>query len=249
TDLTCMVLLPPHCGSFYVKEGSGTSVGSVLVFLCHEGYQLVGSEIITCILKAETPQWSTYLPVCEAIPRPEDRGLRVAVLVSIISGLVILTMSVSFIICCVQDRLNHSQERGRDNKSRKKEGKHRAQKRVCWFDREEDEWDRITPKTLSYQLDPQLSPFDCPLYLGACNGYENRGYHRSQENLLKSAGPRLYCEDQAYPHVVLQRVPTPTAPIYLHLPSQPADPPSQVMSAFTNPGYHNAHNTPQRLWP
>lgn len=39
-----------------------------------------------------------------AIPRPEDRGLRVAVLASVVSGIVILAMSLSFLICCLQER-------------------------------------------------------------------------------------------------------------------------------------------------
>lgn len=41
-----------------------------------------------------------------AIPKPEDRGLRVAVLASIVSSIVIFAMSVSFIICCLQERMS-----------------------------------------------------------------------------------------------------------------------------------------------
>ncbi|KAJ8262029.1 hypothetical protein GJAV_G00161290, partial [Gymnothorax javanicus] len=65
TGLSCVSLLPPRRGSFYVDSGTGLSLGSVLVFWCREGYQLVGSEKITCIIRAGAPQWSNYLPVCE----------------------------------------------------------------------------------------------------------------------------------------------------------------------------------------
>lgn len=45
-----------------------------------------------------------FFPPSAAIPRPEDRGLRVAVLASVVSGIVILAMSLSFLICCLQER-------------------------------------------------------------------------------------------------------------------------------------------------
>ncbi|XP_058842290.1 sushi domain-containing protein 3 isoform X3 [Acipenser ruthenus] len=113
----CAALHPLHHGSFYVEAGSGTSLGSVLTFWCNEGYQLVGSEKVTCIVKEGAPQWSNYLPACEVIPKPVDRGLRVAVLVSVISGIVILSMSASFIACCVRERLQRARDRRRDSSS------------------------------------------------------------------------------------------------------------------------------------
>uniref|UniRef100_A0A8D3BNC3 Zgc:162331 n=1 Tax=Scophthalmus maximus TaxID=52904 RepID=A0A8D3BNC3_SCOMX len=104
SGLSCIPVLPPRRGSFYVESGTGVSVGSTLAFWCREGYQLVGSDKIYCFVRNGKPQWSNYLPVCEAIPRPEDRGLRVAVLASVVSGIVILAMSLSFLICCLQER-------------------------------------------------------------------------------------------------------------------------------------------------
>uniref|UniRef100_A0A672ZR90 Zgc:162331 n=1 Tax=Sphaeramia orbicularis TaxID=375764 RepID=A0A672ZR90_9TELE len=102
TGLSCIAVLPPRRGSFYVESGTGVSVGSVLAFWCREGYQLVGSDKIYCNVRNGKPQWSNYLPVCEG--KPEDRGLRVAVLASVVSGIVILAMSLSFLICCLQER-------------------------------------------------------------------------------------------------------------------------------------------------
>ncbi|XP_051974109.1 uncharacterized protein LOC127637199 isoform X2 [Xyrauchen texanus] len=197
TGLSCASLLPPRRGSFYVEKGTGMSVGSVLVFWCLEGYQLVGSEKISCILHRDTPQWSNYPPDCEAIPKPEDRGLRVAVLASVVSSIVILAMSVSFIICCLQERMSKERIERTDSRS------------------------------------------------------------RSQENLLKAPLPGLYrTESQVYPHVVLQRVPTPTvptaptapsAPIYLRLSTPP--PTESHTERPVLPPYHKPSGTPQRPWP
>ncbi|KAL7882984.1 hypothetical protein SRHO_G00006420 [Serrasalmus rhombeus] len=83
TDVLCVSLLPPQRGSFSVEKGTGVSVGTVLAFWCSEGFQLVGSQRISCVLQGGTAHWSNLLPMCEAIPKPEDRGLRVAVLASV----------------------------------------------------------------------------------------------------------------------------------------------------------------------
>ncbi|CDQ99735.1 unnamed protein product, partial [Oncorhynchus mykiss] len=116
--LLCVSVLPPRRGSFYVEHGTGVSVGTVLAFWCREGYQLVGSDKISCSVWAGKPQWSNFLPVCEAISRPEDRGLRVAVLASVVSGIIILAMSLSFIICCLQERTGKDRATRRDGRSR-----------------------------------------------------------------------------------------------------------------------------------
>ncbi|KPP66940.1 sushi domain-containing protein 3-like [Scleropages formosus] len=254
--LSCIPLLPPRRGSFYVESGSGVSLGSVLAFWCREGYQLVGSEKITCILREGEPQWSNYLPVCEAIPRPEDKGLRVAVLVSVVSGVIIFAMSASFIICCLQERVGKEREHRRDSRHRKRVKKRSTSRRgECWLEREEGDWDAFPPPKVfhvSHKLDHR-PPSSSPLYMGGLNGFENRGYQRSQESLLKTPLPGLYCtESQVYPHMVLQRVPTPTAPVYLHLPAQATEPHHlpQVPSAYGKPDYHSSpQDTPQKPWP
>lgn len=53
-----------------------------------------------------------------AIPKPEDRGLRVAVLASVVSSIVILAMSVSFIICCLQERMSKGRAERTDGRGR-----------------------------------------------------------------------------------------------------------------------------------
>uniref|UniRef100_A0A3B4UUC4 Zgc:162331 n=1 Tax=Seriola dumerili TaxID=41447 RepID=A0A3B4UUC4_SERDU len=244
SGVSCVSVLPPRRGSFYVESGTGVSVGSVLTFWCREGYQLVGSDKIYCTVRNGKPQWSNYLPVCEAIPRPEDRGLRVAVLASVVSGIVILAMSLSFLICCLQERSSRDRER-----DARRNPQYNPCSRICWLEREEGDWEAFPPPKifhLSQRMNPRLAP-DSPLYLtGGLNGYENRGYQRSQESLLKASLPGLYrSESQLYPHVVLQRVPTPTAPsapsapsapLYLHLPSS--------SSAASSPSHAATHGQP-----
>lgn len=248
TGLSCVPVLPPRRGSFFVEGGSGISVGSILAFWCREGYQLVGSDKIQCNVRNGKAQWSNYLPVCEAIPRPQDRGLRVAVLASVVSGVVILAMSLSFLICCIQERASRLRAK-KEGRLRRREK--RSSRRSEW-EREEGEWESFTPPKifhLSQRMNPRLAP-DSPLYLtGALTGYENRGYQRSQESLLKASMPNLYrSESQLYPHVVLQRVPTPTAPsappsapptaptapVYLHLPHS--------SSATSSPAHTTNHS-------
>ncbi|XP_029317509.1 uncharacterized protein LOC115028157 [Cottoperca gobio] len=256
TGLSCIPVLPPRRGSFYVESGTGVSIGSVLAFWCREGYQLVGSDKIYCNVRNGKPQWSNYLPVCEAIPRPEDRGLRVAVLASVVSGIVILAMSLSFLVCCLQERSSRDRAK-KEGRSRRRD-KRSGRRSECWLEREEGEWEAFPPPKifhLSQRMNPRLAP-DSPLYLtGGLGGYENRGYQRSQESLLKASLPGLYrSESQLYPHVVLQRVPTPTAPsapsLYLHLPSSASSPahisahgPPHMMAQYPTPTYPPHPNT------
>ncbi|CDQ76356.1 unnamed protein product [Oncorhynchus mykiss] len=226
------------------------------------GYQLVGSDKISCSVRAGKAQWSNFLPVCEAIPRPEDRGLRVAVLASVVSGIVILAMSLSFIICCLQERTGKDRGSRRDGRIRRRDTRS-SRRSECWLEREEGDWDTFPPPKifhLSQRPDLRLAA-ESPVYLGGMAGFDNRGYLRSQESLLKATLPGLFrTESQIiYPHVVLQRVPTPTAPtaptapVYLHnMPSNSASnsgcAPTQPhhMPPYPTPQYPIHNSTPQR---
>ncbi|XP_069048108.1 uncharacterized protein [Lepisosteus oculatus] len=262
----CGAQPPPQRGAHRVEEGSGTSVGSVLSFWCQEGYQLVGSERVTCVLQAGGPQWSRRPPECEAIPKPKDHGLHLAILISVASGLVILATSAAFIACCVRERRARARVRAhggrREARDRLKGSKGHAPGPACWFDREEEEeeeedeeeeWGSTPAKRLSQRLDPRLPAPGAPLFLGALGGYENRGYQRSQENLLRVPLPGLGYDGggrAVYPHVVLQRVPTPTAPVYFHLPPRPPPGPVQLLPAFASPHgvpHSVPHNVPHNI--
>ncbi|KTF73673.1 hypothetical protein cypCar_00045871 [Cyprinus carpio] len=252
SGLSCTSLLPPRRGSFFLEKGSGMSVGTVLSFWCLEGYQLVGREKITCVLRSDTAQWSNYPPDCEAIPKPEDRGLRVAVLASVVSSIVILAMSVSFIICCLQERMSKERAERTDGRGRTRDKRKSAWRSECWLERDKGDWEAFPPPNiynLSQHLDPHLTR-ESPFYMGGLAGFDNRGYQRSQENLLKAPLPGLYCtESQMYPHVVLQRVPTvpsaPSAPVYLRLSTPP--PTESPNEQPILPPYPSA--APQHLWP
>uniref|UniRef100_A0A8C7D485 Zgc:162331 n=1 Tax=Oncorhynchus kisutch TaxID=8019 RepID=A0A8C7D485_ONCKI len=198
-----------------------------------------------------------------AIPRPEDRGLRVAVLASVVSGIVILAMSLSFIICCLQERTGKDRGSRRDGRIRRRDTRS-SRRSECWLEREEGDWDTFPPPKifhLSQRPDLRLAA-ESPVYLGGMAGFDNRGYQRSQESLLKATLPGLFrTESQIiYPHVVLQRVPTPTAPtaptapVYLHnMPSNSASNSGCAptlphhMPPYPTPQYPIHNSTPQRV--
>ncbi|KAF7647300.1 hypothetical protein LDENG_00174670 [Lucifuga dentata] len=159
-------------------------------------------------------------------------------------------MSLSFLVCCLQEQSGRDRAK-KEGRSRRRE-KRSARHGECWLDREDGDWESFPPPKifhLSQRMDPRLAP-DSPLYLTrGLSGYENRGYQRSQESLLKASLPGLYrSESQLYPHVVLQRVPTPTVPstpsapsappVFLHLPS------SSSSSSSSSPACTTTHNQP-----
>ncbi|KAF4101296.1 uncharacterized protein si:ch211-242e8.1 isoform X1 [Onychostoma macrolepis] len=234
TGLACISVLPPRRGSYYVEHGTGVSVGSMLVFWCKEGYQLVGHEKITCILHAGVPRWSSYLPVCESIPRPNDQGLRIALLVSVVSGVVILVMTVCFIVCCCQERMSKKKEKHRTGRSRRRETRSsRSRRSPSWLEREHIDWEAFPPPklfSLSQRLDRPLPP-GSPVYSEVVRAYENRGYERSQESLLRSPHstyPTYHANSQIYPALVFQRVqtePNPSTssntPVYVQISTPP----------------------------
>ncbi|PKU47187.1 sushi domain-containing protein 3 [Limosa lapponica baueri] len=61
----CTALSPPRYGYYYVDRGSGISLGSVLVYWCQEGYQLVGSERLSCLRRESASSWSHPPPHCQ----------------------------------------------------------------------------------------------------------------------------------------------------------------------------------------
>ncbi|XP_041441813.1 uncharacterized protein LOC108704362 [Xenopus laevis] len=114
----CPSVLSPLDGSFHVAEGTGRSVGSLVLFRCQQGFQLIGSGKVRCLLREETPQWSEPQPQCEAIPQDYHRGFRLAVIVSLVSCLIILTMCVFFMLCCVKQAQLRLQEEEEETESR-----------------------------------------------------------------------------------------------------------------------------------
>ncbi|TRY89692.1 hypothetical protein DNTS_032320 [Danionella cerebrum] len=235
TGLVCLSVLPPRRGSYYVEHGTGVSVGSMLVFWCKEGYQLVGHEKITCILHA-------------GIPRRNNQGLRVALLVSGVSGGVILVMTVCFIVCCCQECMSRKKEKHRIGRSRRRETRSsRSRRSPSWLEREHIDWEAFPPPklfSLSQRLDRPLPP-GSPVYTDIIRSYENRGYERSQESLLRSTNssyPSYHTNSQMYPALVFQRVqtePNPSTsssnPVYVQISTPPKNKTTHASRAVTNP--------------
>lgn len=98
---TCAQLQPPPRGTMQVLRGNGTAAGTMLVFHCPSGHQMLGSGLLTCIWKGSLAEWSSDVPVCKSLPAHQTFGFRVAVVASIVSSAIILLMSMAFLTCCL----------------------------------------------------------------------------------------------------------------------------------------------------
>ncbi|XP_013006109.1 sushi domain-containing protein 3 isoform X2 [Cavia porcellus] len=108
---TCARLQPPPQGTLQILRGDGTSVGTVLVFHCPSGHQMMGSGLLTCAWRGIIASWSSGTPVCKAVPPHETFGFKVAVIASIVSCAVILLMSTAFLTCCLLKCVKRSEQR------------------------------------------------------------------------------------------------------------------------------------------
>ncbi|XP_074807050.1 sushi domain-containing protein 3-like [Natator depressus] len=179
-SVQCVMLLPPPYGSYYIEKGTGLSLGSVIVYWCREGYQLVGSKKLACLLRDNTSYWSHPAPHCEAIPKPLDKGFRVAVIASLISGVIILTMSVSFAACCLRDRLLRNSAQRLNTREEQQQG------RTCWGARQADSTNKEMEKQQGafgklkhhHRLDYRISALRSSVYPGALAGCSNQGFQR-----------------------------------------------------------------------
>nr|XP_004652362.2 sushi domain-containing protein 3 isoform X1 [Jaculus jaculus] len=108
---TCTLLQPPPRGTLQILRGNGTSVGTVLVFHCPSGHQMIGSGLLTCAWTGSLADWSSGIPLCKAVPPHETFGFRVAVIASIVSCAIILLMSMAFLSCCLLKCVKKSEQR------------------------------------------------------------------------------------------------------------------------------------------
>ncbi|XP_075013716.1 uncharacterized protein LOC142085527 [Calonectris borealis] len=206
----CTALPPPRYGYYDVDRGSGVSLGSVLVYWCQEGYQLVGSERLSCLRRESASSWSHPPPHCQAAPQPPGTGSRAAVAASLLSGAVILALSVSFAVCCWRDRERRS--RGGQQHRRKVRGGRKRDPSTP--ERGRNAFGRLKHY---HRRDYHLSALSSSVFPGAFAGCNNLAFQRSPENLLKLPLQSWHPEAQVLPQLVLQ----PSTPPLTALPSQP----------------------------
>ncbi|XP_075284875.1 uncharacterized protein LOC142362223 [Opisthocomus hoazin] len=206
----CTALPPPRYGYHYVARGSGVSLGSVLVYWCQDGYRLVGSERLSCLRRESASSWSHPPPRCQAAPQPTATGSRAAVAASLLSGAVILALSVSFAVCCWRDRARRS--RGGQQHKRKVRGGRKRDPSAP--ERGRNAFGRLKHY---HRRDYHLSALSSSVFPGAFAGCNNLAFHRSPENLPKLPMQSRRPEERVLPQLVLQPGTSPIAA----LPSQP----------------------------
>lgn len=111
---TCTQVQPPPRGTLQVLRGDGTSVGTVIMFHCPTGHQMMGSSLLTCAWKESFAEWSSGTPVCKSMIAHETFGFKVAIIASIVSCAIILLMSMAFLTCCLLKCMNRNEQRRLD---------------------------------------------------------------------------------------------------------------------------------------
>ncbi|XP_062432850.1 uncharacterized protein LOC134140828 [Rhea pennata] len=223
----CTALAPPRYGYYDVDGGSGSSSGSVITYWCKDGYQLVGSERLVCLRQDGFASWSHRPPHCEAIPHPRDKGFRVAVVASLVSGAVILALSVSFAVCCWRDRTLRScalQQHGRKFRGGRKRDPAALERRKIAFGR----------LTHYHRRDYHLSALSSSVFPGAFAGCNNPAFQRSPENLPKLSMQSLHADMLVFPPAMLCPGTPPSVPTYGQLFHKPSN---ILLSAM--PGHAN----------
>ncbi|XP_074049717.1 uncharacterized protein LOC141492904 [Macrotis lagotis] len=222
SEVQCTRLLPPPFGSYNVEKGSGCSLGSVAVFSCQVGYQLIGSRTTICLLGDNGTIWSHREPQCEeVIPKSPNHGYQRAVTVSVISGAIIFAISISFLMCCLQERGLRSSftptqamyHQGRMSNIGRRTFS--TDKTLLQRHREIDGKNKRQREGLPIQLSS--------IYSGALTIYDNWGFQRNQETLPWSTMQTLDSEVSVFSPVVFQQGPLSPPPTYIYLLQEPRD--------------------------
>ncbi|KAI4894081.1 hypothetical protein NFI96_032952 [Prochilodus magdalenae] len=116
----CAPMQSPPLGTLKLVAGNGTSIGTVMTLQCPYKYRAVSGGRVSCVQDSDVALWSGGQPQCIKVPRYEDQGFRLAVLLSIISTAIIIFMSIIFITSCLLKRVR-KEERRRMERQRKRE--------------------------------------------------------------------------------------------------------------------------------
>ncbi|XP_069618042.1 sushi domain-containing protein 3-like [Ranitomeya imitator] len=100
----CPVLVAPPGGSFHMSDAEERFLGSVAIFSCQDGFQLLGFYKLRCQKKGDDLQWNHQEPQCQAVSLTPNKGFRLALIISLVSCFIIITMFVAFTVCCVRER-------------------------------------------------------------------------------------------------------------------------------------------------
>ncbi|XP_041260548.1 sushi domain-containing protein 3-like [Onychostruthus taczanowskii] len=224
-QVPCTALPPPRYGYYYVDRGSGVSLGSVLVYWCQEGYQLVGSERLACLRQDSTSSWSHAPPQCQAAPQPSGTGSRIAVAASLLSGAVILALHPVRLLRPVllarqgeEEPRGVSMEVGQQQQRSKVRGRRRDPSTA---ERGRNAFGRLK---YYHRRDYHLSAVSSSVFPGALAGCNNLAFQSSPAQQPKVPVERWRCESQALLQPGLPAGPAPGSGLPGHLPSAPGRP-------------------------
>ncbi|XP_072214963.1 uncharacterized protein [Excalfactoria chinensis] len=207
----CAALPPPRHGHYYVDRGSGVSVGSVIVYWCEEGYQLVGSERLSCLQQESTSSWSHPTPHCEAVPPPADAGSRLAVAAALVSGAVILALAASFAVCCWRERARRSRGPGPANGGRQRLGRKPGAGRTSDGSAARRGRKAFGRLKHHHRRDYHLSALSSSVFPGAFAGCNNAAFQRSPDQLPQCGshpGAWLWPQLASQPHAAPRSPPS-----------------------------------------